>query len=648
MSEDVKSIIEAQQEADRIERERIKELKKLELAELLKKQMDEDSKISEDEIRAYDEFMKTLSLEDITEAFSRQKPELEDITVDSNGRELSYERSVVRKPPDVSLDLTREHIEEMNYCFKHPIYMIKNYIKIINQDKGIMNFKMYPYQAQYIKDCFANKRLISCWGRQSGKTTSSSAFMLLFTLFNKDKTVAIVANKQATSKEILDRIKLMYDYLPMWLKPGIIEWNKNSVKFDNGCKIIAAATSSDSIRGQAVSLLYIDEFAFIPKNLVNEFIESTFPVISSSKLARILITSTPNGKNHFYKFYEEARLKKSTFTHSKINWYDVPGRDEKWRLDQIKELGSIEKFNQEYGAEFANASNMAFKTDTINHIEKLQVVDPLIDNVKRAEGLRIFQRPIKGRKYLISADVAGGKNRDYSTMVVIDITTDDFNIVATYRSDEIHTSDYPAMIYNIALYYYGAYIIIENNGLGDGVANDLWHNYEYTNIFSADFTKEQRYKKGFYKDIGIKTNKKNKKAGVLFLSSMLDKYQINIPDIQIVDELYTFIKNDNDTYSASTGNHDDFVMNLVLFAYLAKTRESFELIRSTFDVEDDESDDGAINNVLYVEGGKGTYRDKDALFREADEKLYNILLKDSSTDFDSKNKKNSLNFIFPK
>jgi hypothetical protein len=394
--------------------------------------------------------------------------------------------------------------------------------------------------------------------------------------------------------------------------------------------------------------LYLDEFAFIPKNLVNEFIESTFPVISSSKLARIIITSTPNGKNHFYKFYEEARLGKSSFVHSHIKWSDMPGRDEKWRAERIKELGSIEKFNQEYGAEFANASNMAFKTDTINHIEKLQVVDPLIDNVKRAEGLRIFQRPIKGRKYLISSDVAGGKNRDYSTMVVIDITTDDFNIVATYRSDEIHTSDYPAMIYNIALYYYGAYIIIENNGLGDGVANDLWHNYEYTNIFSADFTKEQRYKKGFYKDIGIKTNKKNKKAGVLFLSSMLDKYQINIPDIQIVDELYTFIKNDNDTYSASTGNHDDFVMNLVLFAYLAKTRESFELIRSTFDVEDDESDDGAINNVLYVEGGKGTYRDKDALFREADEKLYNILLKDSSTDFESKNKKNSLNFIFPK
>jgi histone H3/H4 len=195
MSEDINSIIEAQKEADRIERERIKELKKLELAELLKKQMDEDSKISEDEIRAYDEFMKKLSEEDITEAFSRQKPELDDVTVDTDGRELSYERSVIRKPPNASLDLTREHIEEMNYCFKHPIYMIKNYIKIINQDKGIMNFKMYPFQAKFIKDCFANKRVIGNWCRQVGKcetSTTSITYIKIPTSFFKRIVLYII------------------------------------------------------------------------------------------------------------------------------------------------------------------------------------------------------------------------------------------------------------------------------------------------------------------------------------------------------------------------------------------------------------------------------------------------------------------------
>lgn len=609
----------------------------------------------------------------------------------------------------------------------------------------------------------------------SHNTTTSSAFMLFYTIFNKDKTVAIVANKQATSKEILDRIKLMYDYLPMWLKPGVLEWNKTNIKFDNGCKIIAAATSADSIRGQSISCvdgdtiitvksditgiedltisefskrlveinnefnfddretlqtiitntgdckpsyqvltpngfsdlggvvishckktiklkdyniictpdhlikigdifvkagslsheeynncqdvydlmnvdknneyftngivshncLYLDEFAFIPKNFINEFIESTFPVISASKLARIIITSTPNGKNHFYKFYEEAEKGKSDFKHSHIKWSDMPGRDEAWRQARIKELGSIEKFNQEYGAEFADASNMAFKPDTIRHIEQVQVEDCLFEHVKTAEGLKIFQRPIKNRKYLISCDVAGGAGRDSSTMVVIDITTDTFNIVSTYQSDEISTKDYPAVIYNLALYYNNAFILIENNGMGDGVANELWYNLEYNNIYSADFTKEFRFKKVYHKEIGIKTNKKNKKAGVLFLSSMLDKFQIIIPDIRIVDELYTFCKNDNGSYSASSGNHDDFVMNLVLFAYVYKDKDRFEVLKSSYDTSDlGEDERGIADGVFFIEGGKNN-KSKEDLNNCADKVLLELLSKDKSTNFNN-------------
>lgn len=646
MSKDEKTIslsmeeIELQKQKDRAERDARRTQRRLEMEEALKKQQEEESKIADEEIQAYDNFMKILGEEDVTEAFTRQKPNLEDFKRDALGRELSYDRSLVRKPTDVPLALTEEHVQEINYCFQHPIYMIKNYIKIINQDRGLMNFVVYPFQAEFIKECFKNKRMISCWSRQSGKTTTASAFMLLFTIFNQDKTVAIVANKQATSKEILDRIKLMYDYLPMWLKPGVVEWNKGSIKFDNGCKIVAAATSSDSIRGQAISLLYLDEFAFIPKNLVNEFIESTFPVISSSKLARIIITSTPNGKNHFYRFYEEARLGKSTFNCSRINWNDVPGRDDKWREDQIKELGSIEKFNQEYGAEFADATNMVFKSETLKHIEKVHVEDPLYSNVKRIEGLFIFERPIKGSKYLIVADVAGGKNRDASTFIVIDITTNHYNIVATYQSDEISTHDYPNVIYNLALYYYEAFILIENNNMGDGVANDLWFHLEYTNIFSADFTKENKTLKKNYHEIGIRTNKKNKKAGVQYLRHMLDTFQITIPDIRIIEELYTFIRNPNGTYSASTGNHDDFVMNMVLFAYLVKTRESFDILRASY-IDFGESEEDIRDTVFYVEGSKEmSHIDKAVL--DADEFTMNILFEDKSTDFESKTKKYKL------
>jgi len=480
----------------------------------------------------------------------------------------------------------------------------------------------------------------------SHNTTTSASFMLFYILFNKQKTVAIVANKQATAKEILDRIKLMYDYLPMWMKPGIVEWNKASVKFDNGCKIMAAATSSDSIRGQSISLLYLDEFAFIQKNLINEFIESTFPVISSSKLARIIITSTPNGKNHFYKFYQDAVHKKSSFIPSRIRWDDVPGRDDEWREERIKELGSIEKFNQEYGAEFAEASNMAFNAETIRHIEKIQVKDPLYKKVKIVTGLRVFERPNNRSKYLISCDVAGGRGRDSSTMIVFDITKDNvYNIVATYQNDEIQTIDYPEMIYKIALYYNEAYVIIENNSLGDGVANDLWYDYEYTNIYSTDFTRENKTKKTAYHEIGIKTNRKNKRAGVLYLSSMLDRFKIYIPDVRVIDELYTFVKNENDTYSASQSNHDDFVMNLVLFAYLVKTRESFDLLRASYKDFDNGDDDLPLDGVAYIEGG--VFRsNKQQAIRDSDDELLNMLMGDVSTNFNRDKYKNQIENFF--
>jgi len=591
----------------------------------------EEGKISA-HIEAVDNYMKMLSEEDIDTSFTRKKPELDDFKVDIDGNTLSYEGNTNRKQSDVKLPLTKAHIEEINYCFNHPIYTIRNYVKIVSQDEGIINFKLYDYQANFIQTCYGNKRIIAKFPRQSGKTTTSAAFMLMYAMFNKDKTIAVVANKQNTAVEILDRIKLMYDLTPQFLKPGISVWNKLSITFENGCKIMASATSSSSIRGMSISLLYLDEFAFIQKNMISEFIESTFPVISSSKLARIIITSTPNGKNTFYKFYMDAVKGVSDFIPLSIEWNDVPGRDDEWREKMIRELGSIEKFNQEFGGDFSSESGMVFTADTVRHIEKIQVRDHLYQNVKMMNGLKVFERPVNGRKYLIACDVAGGKGRDSSTMVVFDISArNQYNIVATYQNNRVSTQDFPDKILNIALYYHKAFLIIENNGIGDSVVNRLWYDLEYENIFSSDMTRENKSKKKAYHEIGIRTNRTNKTAGVLYLVGMLDKFKIHIPDIRIVDEMYSFIKHPGTgRYAASAGNHDDFIMNLVLFAYIAQSRDSFELLRASYvDINDE---DYTTDVVFYVEGSKSK-SNKREIIEQSDESLYNILMGDQSTIF---------------
>lgn len=621
-------LIKKKEAEERSKNKKEKQLKiKIEVQEEIERIKQEEEDIEKD-IEAYDVFMEGLSKEDIEESKTRRKPKLKDIRIDVNGKQIEYERNTLRKGVKVKMKLSKEHVEELDYCFNHPLYTIRNYVKIINQDIGKMDFKLYDYQSNFIKTCFASKRVISSFPRQSGKTTTASAFMLIYAIYNNDKTVAIVANKQATAKEILERIKLMYDYIPMWMKPGIIEWNKNSIKFENGCKIIASATSSDSIRGQSIAVLYLDEFAFIRKNLVNQFIESTFPVISSSKLSRIIITSTPNGKNHFYKFFMDAKHHKSAFVALDIKWNDVPGRDDEWRLERIAELGSVEKFNQEYGAEFIEASNLAFTADTLRHIDRIQVTEHLTSEVKVMVGLKIFERPIRGQKYILIADVAGGKGRDSSTIIIMDITSENvYNIVATYQSNTISTIDYPGTIYSLALYYYNAFVLIENNGLGDGVVNDLWYQYEYSNVYSEDFTRENKSKKKAYREIGINTNKKNKKAGVLFLSALLDKFKIYIPDVRVIDEMYTFVKNEGGTYSASSGNHDDFVMNLVLFAYLAKTRDSFDILKASFENLNPDTD-YVDYGVVYVEGGKLPNSTVMDAIESADRLLEKILMND--------------------
>jgi len=425
----------------------------------------------------------------------------------------------------------------------------------------------------------------------SHNTTVAAAFILIFVMFNKDKNVAILANKQSTTKEILDRIKLTYYNLPMFLKPGIHEFNKHSITFENGCQIIAASTSAASISGKSIALLYIDEFALIPKNLVEAFIESTFPVIASSVTARILITSTPKGKNHFWRFFRDAQLGHSSFVASEISWDAHPDRDEEWRAKQIQEMGSIEKFNQEYAGDFLDTSDMLIDGKLLESLEREFKVDALDIQLtlegKFIKGLRIFEKPIKqisgtpikDHLYVLSVDVAEGKEQDYSAISVFDITQVPFKQVATFYNDGINNIEYPYVINQLGMYYNTAHVLIENNSIGDGVVKDLWHTLEYENIVNLNLNSQSKLKEGKYYELGIRTTKRTKKQGAEYMKFLIESGKLIILDPQAYDELYHFILHPiKYTYGAEAGYHDDLTMTVLNFSYLAKTQQYFKHI----------------------------------------------------------------------
>ena len=259
------------------------------------------------------------------------------------------------KRVNMPMQLTEDQVREYVKCAEDPVYFIENYVKVVMLDKGFVQINLYPFQKDAIEKFNKNRRIIVKAGRQVGKTTMVVGYILWYVLFNTDKSVAILANKAATAREILSRIKLAYEALPHWIQQGVKTWNKGDIELENGCRILANSTASSAIRGFSISLLYLDEFAFVPTNIADEFFTSVYPTISSGTESKILISSTPNGMNHFYKMWNDAVEDNNGFTHISANWREVPGRDQKWADEQFRVLGE-QKFMQEMECEFLGSS----------------------------------------------------------------------------------------------------------------------------------------------------------------------------------------------------------------------------------------------------------------------------------------------------
>ena len=473
----------------------------------------------------------------------------------------SYNGNPNVKRDGVEQTYTQAQMEEYKRCAQSASYFAENYCQVVHIDKGLVPFKLYPYQRKMFDEFQNNRFTIVLACRQSGKSISSVAYILWFSLFRPDETIAILANKGDTAKEMLYRITTMLENVPFFLQPGTKTLNKTSIEFSNNSRIYAGATSGSSIRGKSCSLIYLDEFAFV--NDASTFYTSTYPVISSGKNSRVIITSTANGiGNMFHKLWEGAVQGTNDYVPFEVKWNDVPGRDEEWKRQTIANTSKLQ-FEQEFGNTFYGTSNTLVNSETLL---TFRAKDPV--SVHEGGTVKIYKEPEKGHLYMMSVDVSKGVEGDYSTFNVIDATSSPFEQVAVFRDNTISPILFPNIIYKYAQVYNNAYVLVENNDQGTLVCHGLYNDLEYDNVhFDAP---------GRIDGMGISMNKKVKRLGCSGIKDILESRKLNLYDEQTIIEFSTFIST-GQTYQASDGNHDDLVMNLVLFGYFASGRTFSDL-----------------------------------------------------------------------
>jgi len=466
------------------------------------------------------------------------------------------------KAINVRLSYTLEQIEEYKKCAEDPIYFITNYCKIVTLDHGLQTFNLYPCQVNKINIIHNNRKVILMEGRQQGKTTSSAAYILWYTLFQESKTVAILANKAAAAREVLYRYQIMYENLPIWLQQGVSTWNKGDIALENGSIVFTAATSRAGIRGKSVNLLYVDETAIIPNNLAEEFFTSVYPTISAGETTKILLSSTPLGYNHFWKFWNDAQNDRNGFVPLFIPYWEIPGRDEAWAEEQRRLLGEL-RFNQEVLCNFLGSSMTLIAADTIG---QLSPDEPIYSK----DGLDVYERVEKNRVYVIVADTAKGVDGDYSAFNIIDVTSMPYKQIGKFRDNKISPLLYPSVIYKIAKEFNEAYVLIEINS-SEQVAEILYNEYEYENIIFVNRTTNGQVVSGGFgggkTQLGVITDKKIKRIGCSNFKSLVEGKMLLIKDADTISEISTFIQKKN-SYAADEGYHDDLVMPLVLFSWL--------------------------------------------------------------------------------
>ena len=468
------------------------------------------------------------------------------------------------KKAGTPIQFTKKQIDEWIKCKNDPIYFAMNYIQIISLDEGLVPFKMYDFQKEILRDFHENRFNIAKLPRQTGKSTTVVAYLLYYAIFYDSVNIGILANKASTARELLGRLQLAYENLPKWMQHGILVWNKGNVELENGSKILAASTSASAVRGMSFNILFLDEFAFVPNHVAEQFFASVYPTITSGKSTKVIIISTPNGMNHFYKMWEDARRGKNDYITNEVHWSQVPGRDAKWKEETIKNT-SPRQFAQEFECDFLGSA------DTLISPSKLQTI-PFADPIASNAGLDIYERAEKDHEYIVTVDVARGIGGDYSAFLVFDITTMPYKIVAKYRNNEIKPVLFPSVIFQVCKEYNNPYVLVEVNDIGDSIAATLNYDLEYPNVLMCAMRGRagQIVGQGFSGNktqLGVKMSVTVKKIGCANLKAIIEEDKLLFNDFQIFQELTTFVQK-KQAWEADEGYHDDLVMCMVLFAWL--------------------------------------------------------------------------------
>ena len=468
------------------------------------------------------------------------------------------------KKVNTRIEFTENDIKEFLKCKDDPVYFAEKFVQIVNVDRGLIPFDMYPFQKKLIKNFHNNRFNICKMPRQTGKSTTCVSYLLHYVIFNDNVNVAILANKASTARDLLGRLQLAYENLPKWMQQGIIAWNKGSMELENGSKVLAASTSASAVRGGSYNIIFLDEFAFIPNHIAEDFFASVYLTISSGQSTKVIMVSTPHGMNHFYRYWHDAERGRNDYIPTEVHWSEVPGRDAEWKEQTIKNT-SEEQFRTEFECEFLGS------VDTLISASKLKLLvyeDPKTIN----GGLAIYTEPIPNHDYIITVDVARGIQKDYSAFIVFDTTSIPYRVVARYRNNTIKPMLFPNIIHEVAQGYNDAYILCEVNDIGDQVASILNFDLEYENILMCAMRGRagQIVGTGFSgkkTQLGVKMSVTTKKVGCSNLKTLIEDDKLLLCDYETIAELTTFIQR-KQSFEAEEGCNDDLAMCLVIFSWL--------------------------------------------------------------------------------
>ena len=455
---------------------------------------------------------------------------------------------------------TPKMLKELKKATQNLLYFAETFFYIVNLDRGREKINLHSCQKRSLRKMRDNRFFILLASRQIGKTTMMTIYTLWHACFNNDQRILIVANKEGTAKEIFSRIRMAYEELPNWLKPGVSEYGKESLKFTNGTTIGISTTTGTAARGQSINVLVLDELAFIEPHLVESFWKSVYPVISSSKKSKVFIASTANGTdNLFYKIWNGAIEETNGWGFDRILWNEIPGRDEKWQIETMRTIGSQEAFDQEFGCQFLSTGEMAINEEIFEFL-KINCIKPKI--IMEEEHYKIWREPDDHGIYVVGVDIAEGLGQNASVIQILDLK-DLTNIeqVAVYHSTEINPYHFTQKLYEILLQWGSPPALIERNNCGAQVVEQLYFNLRYANVVTY----------------GVNQGKiKNNKVGVLAHTNT--KYRcitnmryfvnelksVNVREIETLREIKNFVKYPNGKWAAKPGVNmlDDRVMAL--------------------------------------------------------------------------------------